>query len=61
MCGDLKLSVPEDGRMHETGKNGWKTTGANLRNQMLCLNFEVKVKVMISIDLKLCTFSYILH
>ena len=61
MCSDLKLSVPEDGRLHETGKNGWETTEANLRNQMMCLKFEVKVKIMLKINLKLCTSSYILY
>ena len=42
-------------------KNGWGTTESNLRNQMMCLSFEVKVKVMLNIDIKLCNFSYVLY
>ena len=62
MCSDLKVSVLEDGRMHKTGKIGCQTKEENhLRILKMCSTSKVKVKVMLKIDLKLCTFSYILR
>ena len=57
MCIDLKVSVLEDGRMHKTGKIGCQTKEENQRTPKMCSKSKVKVKVMLKIDLKLCTFS----
>ena len=56
MCSDLKVSLLEDGRLHQTGKIGCQTKEENLRILKMCSKLKVKVKVTLKIDLKLCTF-----
>ena len=59
MCSDLKVSLLEDGRLHQTGKIGCQTKEKNLRIPKKCS--KSKVKVTLKIDLKLGTFSHILR
>ena len=61
MCSDLKVSLLEDGRLHQTGKIGCQTKEENLRILKMCSKSKVKVKVTLKIDLKLGTFSHILR
>ena len=49
------------GGKRKNGKIGCQTKEENLRIPKMCAKLKVKVKIMLKIDLKLCTFSYIMR